>query len=274
MTHVPKQAAQGSQAPLLTRRDEHVGWLVLNRPAKRNALNAALRSALDRALAEYAADENIRVVVLTGAPPAFCAGADLTDGQPAADTGTMDAPPHPLASRASPVAHSLVTFPKPLIAAINGPAMGGGLELALACDVRVAARTARFGLPEVRIGSLPGSGGTQRLMRAMHPSVAARMLLSGEPISAEEALRTGLISDLVEPDQLGDFAGDLARRIAANAPLSLRAARQCLLAAREAPLSTGLELERALFAALATTRDRQEGRDAFRERRSPRFSGR
>lgn len=273
MTHVPKQAVQGEHAPLLTRRDEHVGWLVLNRPAKRNALNAALRSALDRALAEYAADEEIGVVVLTGSPPAFCAGADLTDDQSAARTGATDVPPHPLAGRSSPVAHSLATFPKPLIAAVNGPAMGGGLELALACDVRVAASTATFGLPEVRIGSLPGSGGTQRLMHAMHPAVAARMLLSGEPISAKEALRTGLISDLVEPDQLDGFAADLARRIAANAPLSLRAMRQCLLAAREASLATGLELERALWAALATTLDRQEGRAAFRERRSPRFSG-
>lgn len=273
VTHVPKQAVQEGEVPLLTRRDEHVGWLVLNRPAKRNALNAALRSALDRALAEYADDEDIGVVVLTGSPPAFCAGADLTDGQPDADTGTTDAPPHPLAGRASPVAHLLATFPKPLIAAINGAAMGGGLELALACDVRVAASTARFGLPEVRIGSVPGSGGTQRLMHAMHPAVAARMLLSGEPIGAEEALRTGLISDLVEPDRLDEFAADLARAIAANAPLSLRAMRQCLLAAREAPLATGLELERALWVALATTHDRQEGRTAFRERRSPRFSG-
>ncbi|MGH3300481.1 MAG: enoyl-CoA hydratase/isomerase family protein [Streptosporangiaceae bacterium] len=273
MIPVPKAAVQEDQPAVLTNRDEHVGWVVLNRPAKRNALNTTMRSALDRALGEFGADDDIRIVVITGSPPAFCAGADLTDGQPAAGAVTPDVRHHPLADGASPVARSLATFRKPLIAAINGPAMGGGLELALACDVRVAASSAMFGLPEVRIGSLPGSGGTQRLVRAMHPAVAARMLLSGEPISAEEALRTGLISDLVEPDQLGGFTADLARRIAANAPLSLRAMRQCLLAAREAPLSTGLELERALWIALATTHDRQEGRAAFRERRSPRFSG-
>ena len=143
-------------------------------------------------------------------------------------------------------------------------AMGGGLELALACDVRVAASNARFALPEVRIGSLPGSGGTQRLMRAIHPAVAARMLLSGDPISADEALRAGLVSDVVEGEGLAEFASDLARRVAANAPLSLRAMKQCLLAAREAPLAAGLELERTLWTALATTHDRQEGRAAFR----------
>lgn len=249
---------------MLTRREQNVGWVVLNRPAKRNALNAAMRSGLDAALTELAADDDIRVVVLSGSSPAFCAGADLTDGQPAS---------HPLAGRASPVAGSAARFPKPLIAAVNGPAMGGGLELALACDLRVAATTARFALPEVRIGSLPGSGGTQRLMRAIHPAVAARMLLTGEALSAEEALRAGLISDVVEPGELGAFAADLARRVAANAPLSLRAMKQCLLAAREAPLSTGLELERALWMGLASTNDRAEGRAAFRDGRLPRFTG-
>lgn len=251
-------------SPVLTRREQNVGWLLLNRPAKRNALNGAMRSGLDAALADLAADDDIRVVVLTGSPPAFCAGADLTDAQSAS---------HPLAGHASPVAGSLARFAKVLIAAVNGPAMGGGLELALGCDLRVAASSARFALPEVRIGSLPGSGGTQRLMRAIHPAVAARMLLTGEPLSAAEALQVGLISDVVEPDQLDEFAADLARRVAANAPLSLRAMKQCLLAAREAPLSPGLELERALWMGLASTSDRAEGRAAFRDRRAPRFTG-
>ena len=150
-----------------------------------------MRAALEESLAELASDDAIRVVVLTGAGPAFCAGVDLTD-RPASDQ-------HPMAAAVPPVAHALASFAKPLIAAINGPAMGGGLELALACDVRIAARSAQFALPEVRIGSLPGSGGTQRLMRAMPPALAARMLLSGDPLPAQEALSAGLISDLVEP---------------------------------------------------------------------------
>jgi enoyl-CoA hydratase/carnithine racemase len=259
----------GGAAPdepvLLTECADGVARLTLNRPAKRNALNLALRGALDQALAELAADDGVRVVVLTGAGTAFCAGADLSDA-PAA-TG------HPMAQPGRPVAQSLAAFAKPLIAAVNGPAFGGGLELALACDLRVAVRGATFALPEVRIGSLPGSGGTQRLVHATGPAVAARMLFSGEPLSADEALRTGLVSDLVEPGELADFAGALARRIAANAPLSLLAAKRCLAAASEAQLSAGLELERTLWTLLATTEDRREGRAAFREHRVPRFTG-
>jgi E-phenylitaconyl-CoA hydratase len=264
---VPAQAgdAQAAGDLVRTERDNGVAWIVLNRPAKRNALNAPMRAALDASLAGLAADDAVRVVVLTGAGSAFCAGVDLADS-PAVSR-------HPLAQRAAPVAQSLAAFAKPVIAAINGPAAGGGLELALACDVLIAARGARFSLPEVGLGSLPGSGGTQRLMRAIPPAIAARMLLSGEPMSAEEALRAGLISDLTEPEELAGFAAALARRIAGNAPLSLHAMKQCLLAAREAPLSGGLELERSLWALLATTQDRQEGRAAFRERRPPRFTG-
>jgi enoyl-CoA hydratase/carnithine racemase len=250
---------------LLTERGDGVGWLTLNRPAKRNALNRALREALDQSLAEFAADDGVRVVVLTGAGTAFCAGADLSDGSPS--TG------HPMSEPGRPVAQPLAAFTKPLIAAINGPAFGGGLELALACDLRVAARGATFALPEVKIGSLPGSGGTQRLVRAIGPAVAARMLFSGEPLSAADALRTGLISDLVEVGELADFTGRLARKISVNAPLSLLAAKQCLTAAGQAQLSAGLELERALWTLLATTEDRREGRAAFREHRAPRFTG-
>jgi E-phenylitaconyl-CoA hydratase len=257
--------AADDQPVLLTECADGVGWLTLNRPAKRNALNAALRAALDQALAGLEANDDVRVVVLTGAGTAFCAGADLSDAPPLTR--------HPMAQPGRPVAQSLAAFAKPLIAAINGPAFGGGLELALACDLRVAAHGATFALPEVRIGSLPGSGGTQRLVRATGPAVAARMLLSGDPLSAAEALRTGLISDLVEPGELADFTGRLARRISANAPLSLLAAKQCLTAAAEVPLRAGLELERALWTLLSTTEDRREGRAAFREHRTPRFTG-
>lgn len=257
--------AAGEQPVLLTERADGVAWVTLNRPAKRNALNMALRGALDHSLAELAADDGVRVVVVTGAGTAFCAGADLSDA-PATTR-------HPMAEPGRPVAESLAAFTKPLIAAINGPAFGGGLELALACDLRVGARGAIFALPEVRIGSLPGSGGTQRLVRAIGPAVAARMLFSGEPLSAAEALRTGLISDLVEPDELPDFTGGLARRISGNAPLSLLAAKQCLAAAGQAQLPAGLELERALWTLLSTTEDRREGRAAFREHRAPRFTG-
>ena len=188
-----------------------------------------MRGALDAALSELAADDEVRVAVLTGAGTAFCAGADLSD-----------APPPTRGTRwRSPAARSRSrwpTFPKPLIAAINGPAFGGGLELALACDLRVAAAGATFALPEVRIGSLPGSGGTQRLVRAVGPAVAARMLLSGEPLSAEDALRNGLISDLVEPGELIAFtARPGPARSAATRRCRCCAAKRCLAAAGRGP---------------------------------------
>jgi enoyl-CoA hydratase/carnithine racemase len=261
----PGEGASAAEPVLVTERAGGVGWLTLNRPAKRNALNLALRGALDAALSELAADDEVRVAVLTGAGKAFCAGADLSDAAPPTR--------HPMAQPGRPVAQSLADFPKPVIAAVNGPAFGGGLELALACDLRVAARGATFALPEVRLGSLPGSGGTQRLVHAVGPAVAARMVLSGEPLSAEDALRNGLISDLVEPGELAAFTARLAGQISGNAPLSLLAAKRCLAAAGQAQLAAGLELERTLWTLLATTEDRREGRAAFRERRAPRFTG-
>jgi enoyl-CoA hydratase/carnithine racemase len=169
---------------------------------------------------------------------------------------------------------SLDRLAKPVLAAVNGPAVGGGLELALACDVRIAADSARFGLPEVRIGSLPGSGGTQRLPAAVGQALAAQMLLTGELISAERALAAGLVSEVVAAAALMDRAWELARIIADNAPLSLLAIKRALRAAIEQNLPDGLALERELFVELAATDDRQEGRAAFRERRKPVFRGR
>jgi enoyl-CoA hydratase/carnithine racemase len=175
---------------------------------------------------------------------------------------------------AEPVAAPLERFGKPLIAAVNGPAAGGGFELALAADIRIASTAASFALPEVKIGSLPGSGGTQRLSRAVPPAVANRLVLTGEPLSAVDALRVGLVSDLVDPEDLLPLARSLAERIAANAPLSLRAAKIALRAAQEDALRPGLALERALWEMLSKTDDRAEGRAAFREKRAPRYTGR
>jgi enoyl-CoA hydratase/carnithine racemase len=242
-----------------------VGHLRLDRPDRRNAISLAMRAELSAALAGFDADEEIRMVVLTGSGTAFCAGVDLTEGAAAAPaTGAL---------ASEPVAAPLERFRKPVLAAINGPAVGGGLELALACDLRIASTTATFALPEVRIGSLPGSGGTQRLARVVSPALAARMLLTGDPIDARAALEAGLVSDVVEPDRLEETAAALAARIAANAPLSLRAAKLALRLALE-PGAGSLATERALWGLLSTTDDRAEGRAAFRERRPPEFKGR
>ena len=244
-----------------------VAWLTLDRPEKRNALDRALRTALNDTLASLDADIGVRVIVLTGADPAFCAGVDLKEGATQPDG-------HPLADAPAPVTAGLDVLKTPVIAAINGPAYGGGFELALACDIRIAADTARFALTELRIGSFPGSGGVQRLARLVAPAVAAQLVLTGDPIDAEAALRVGLVSEVVPAGTLHERAAGIATRIAANAPLSVLAAKQSLRAAFELPLSAGLVHDRNLWAWLSQSEDRAEGREAFREGRPPQFRGR
>jgi E-phenylitaconyl-CoA hydratase len=251
-------------------REAGVACLTLNRPDKRNAIDDATRAALTEAFAGFEDDLAIRVVILTGAGTAFCAGVDLaTPGNVPVHSSIAASP---IVTRARLTA-PLDAFNKPVIAALNGVAVGGGLELALACDIRIAATGAKFGLPEARIGSLPGSGGTQRLVGAVGRSLAAQMLLTGELISAEQALASGLVSELHAPDALMGRAFALARVIAGNAPLSLVAIKKALRAATDLPLAAGFELERSLYGALALTQDREEGRKAFREKRKPNFQG-
>lgn len=257
----------GVEAGLRVEREDATAWIILDRPDRRNAIDRATRAALEVACTELEADPGVRVVILTGEGTAFCAGTDLRE--PPLD----DAAP-PAADRSARISAALESLTKPVIAAINGPAAGGGFELALASDLRVAATTATFALPEVRVGSLPGSGGTQRLFRAVPHPVAWRMLLTGQPIDAAEALRLGLVSDVVEPERLRPFAAELASRIASNAPLSVRAAMVAGRQAVSSGLEPGLALERALWALLATSEDRAEGRAAFREKRPPRYRGR
>jgi len=247
--------------------DGGVATVTLERPEKRNALTRAMRDRLAVVFAVLDAEPAILVAILTGVDESFCAGVDLAEGS--AGTGG-----HPLSTPPAPVTAPLDAFRKPLIAAINGPAMGGGLELALACDLRIASQTARFGLPEVRIGSLPGSGGISRLVRAVPAAVAARIVLTGETIDAPTAAAIGLVSDVVAPADLAARAAELGATIAANAPLSILAATRSLRDARNLSLAAGLAQDRTLWAWLSASDDRSEGRAAFRERRPPRFTGR
>ncbi|HWD65913.1 MAG TPA: enoyl-CoA hydratase/isomerase family protein [Solirubrobacteraceae bacterium] len=253
----------GAEQPVRVVRAEGVAWMWLDRPAQRNAISMAMRQALIDAMAELGNDDDVRIVVLTGAGPAFCAGVDLKE--------QTDGAPHVEALRSRPVALPLYQFEKPLLAAINGAAVGGGLELALAADLRIASTTARFGLPEVKIGSLPGSGGTQQLVRAMSPALARQAIFTGELFDAQTALRGGLVSDVVEPERLIEEASRIAHQVAANSPLSLRAAKLALAATQSS--GPGLALERALWGLLSVSADRAEGRSAFREHRAPRFTG-
>jgi enoyl-CoA hydratase/carnithine racemase len=241
--------------------DAAVARVTLNRPDKRNAINDEMRAELTDAFARFDADTAVRVAVVTGAGPAFCAGGDLS---------AVMTPPDPTRVR---IVEPLDRFAKPVIAAINGLAYGGGLELALACDIRVAAATARFALPEVRIGSMPGSGGTQRLPAVVGPTLAAQMILSGEPIDAARALAAGLVSEVCEPEELLEIAMARAATIARNAPLAVIAAKRALRAAGGMHDVERLDFERKLFNELALTEDRNEGRLAFREKRAPVFKG-
>jgi E-phenylitaconyl-CoA hydratase len=253
------------------KRDGAIACVTLNRPEKRNAIDDTTRDALAAAFASFEEDASIRVAIFTGAGTAFCAGVDLTTpGNVSAQSTTVATP---IVSRLR-LSSPLEIFSKPVIAALNGVAVGGGLELALACDIRIAAAGARFGLPEVKIGSIPGSGGTQRLVGAVGRSFAAQMLLTGELIPAEQALAVGLVSEVHAPEALMERAWALARIIADNAPLSLVAIKRALRAATDLPLAAGFELERALYGALTASADRQEGRAAFRDKRKPEFKGR
>jgi E-phenylitaconyl-CoA hydratase len=243
--------------------------VTLDRPEALNAIDPAASAMLSQTWARIAADPDIRAAIVTGAgEKSFCVGADLkktlnTQGPYAAQTFS-----------GVPEESFLPDIEKPLIAAINGLALGGGLELALACDIRLAASHAKFGLPEVKAGTIPGAGGTQRLPRMIGASDAMLLLLTGDMIDAPEALRMGLISRITPSDQLLKDAKVLALRIAANAPLSIRAVKRLTQSGRDLPLREALRLERLTWGMLRDTEDRREGRLAFAEKRPPVFKGR
>lgn len=245
---------------------EHIVRLVLNRPERFNALSRELVEALAGELAVLAVDEAVRCVILTGAGRAFAAGADVADMLERGLASYLD--PRRLAAW-----DAIAAFPKPLIAAVNGYALGGGAELMMLCDIAIASTTARIGLPEVKVGVLPGDGGTQRLPRLVGKSNAMRLILTGEMVSAEEAVGLGWVSSACPPGQLLAEALALARLIAARPPRSVEAAKAAVQAAAELPLQQGLARERELVTAIFATEDRTEGMRAFLEKRPPDFKG-
>jgi enoyl-CoA hydratase len=256
-----------SDVVLLSRPAEGVALLRINRPEARNALNAAVRTALSDHLRGFADHDEVRAVVLTGDRKAFAAGADLRDMAEAGAVEMMLRNTHRLWE-------AIASFPKPLIAAVNGFALGGGCELAMHADIIIAGEGARFGQPEVRVGIMPGAGGTQRLFRAVGKFKAMKMVLSGDPVSAAEADSMGLVSGVVPDDAVLDRAIALASQIAALPPLAVRQIKEVALAGADAPLSTALALERQAFQLLFASEDQKEGMRAFLEKRKPQFRGR
>ncbi|ABM59579.1 enoyl-CoA hydratase/isomerase family protein [Verminephrobacter eiseniae] len=252
---------------------EGVALIRLNRPERMNAIGGAMKTELRQALLERARqDPQVRCVILTGAGErAFCAGADIKEraGQ------ALPQPEYHLQQKATlALFREMEQFEKPLIAAINGVAMGGGLEIALCCDVRIAARGARLGLPEAKIGALPAAGGTQRLPRLVGPGIAKELMLTGDAIGAERALAIGLINQVVEPEALLPTALAMASRMAANAPLALRHIKHAVDQGMQVGIDAGLEYERYAAALVVSSEDRLEGMRAFVEKRQPRFIGR
>ena len=247
-------------------RDGHVALLRLNRPEARNALSPELMEALAAELERLDPDPEVRCVVIAGSEKVFAAGADI---KAMAGRSFEEALRHPAAS----FWRRLAAIKTPLIAAVSGYALGGGCELALACDMIVASETAVFGQPEINLGIIPGGGGTQRLARVIGKQRAMELVLTGRRFDAAEARDLGLVNRVVAKDEWLSEALELGRAVAAQPPIAVRLAKQAVLTAEETALSPGLDGERRLYELAMATEDRVEGMKAFLEKREPRFEG-
>ncbi|HXW55494.1 MAG TPA: enoyl-CoA hydratase-related protein [Candidatus Cybelea sp.] len=249
---------------------DHIARITFHRPKVLNALNRRTMEELGDALNAARGDDSVRVLILTGSgDKAFIAGADINE---LAERTPVDGKEFSLYGQE--IIHRLETLGKPSIAAINGFALGGGCEMALACTMRLASRNAKLGQPEVKLGILPGYGGTQRLARLCGKGVAHELILTGEMIGAEEALRMGLVNRVTEPAELLPAAESIARQIIRNAPLAVKYAMEAIEHGMEVPQEEGLFLEATLFGLCCSTEDMREGTRAFLEKRPAKFQGR
>ncbi|MCK6478952.1 MAG: enoyl-CoA hydratase-related protein [Planctomycetes bacterium] len=254
---------------VLVEKADRLATVTVNRPDKLNALNDAVMGDLERAFAGLAADPGVGAVIVTGAgPKAFVAGADIAELATMTGLSAVG-----VAARGQSLMQAVEGCGRPVIAAVNGYAFGGGLELALACHLRVFSRTAKVGLPEVGLGLIPGYGGTQRLPRVVGRGRALEMILTGEPVDAETALRFGLANRVVEPEAVLEEARRLAGAILGKGPVALRLALEAVLRGEEAGPGEGMKAERFLFGLAASSGDMKEGTGAFLERRKPAFRG-
>jgi enoyl-CoA hydratase len=255
---------------ILVERKDRIAIITLNRPRVLNALSQATVDELDAAIDDLGADEGVRAIIITGAgEKAFAAGADVKELH-ALQSATEAAE---FIGRRHRFLFKLAKLPKPVIAALNGYALGGGCELAMACDIRIAAETARLGQPEINVGMIPGTGGTQRMLRLVGPGMAKYLILTGDHISAQEALRIGLVERVVPPEKLMDEAKALATKLATKPPIAMALAKQAIAMGMEMGLEDGCIYEISLFGLACATEDRVEGTSAFLENRQPVFKG-
>jgi enoyl-CoA hydratase len=252
---------------VLSSSDGPVGVVTLNRPRQLNALAGPLMRELIDALEGHEADASIRAIVITGGPTVFAAGADIKE---MADATAVDM----LLRNNIGLWDRVKRVSKPLIAAVAGYALGGGCELAMLCDIIVAAENAHFGQPEINIGLIPGAGGTQRLTRAVGKFVAADMILTGRMLGAEEALQRGLVARVVPRELIVESAVQLGKELAQRPPISVRLAKEAISRAFEGRVDDGIDFERKAFYLLFATRDSHEGMHAFIDKRQPSYEGR
>jgi enoyl-CoA hydratase len=261
-----------SYQEIIVEKLENVGRITLNRPDQLNAVTRKTLEELERALREFSKDPDVRTVILTGAgEKAFCAGADLKGGIFTPKTDSVRGAK--LARLGQEFTEMLERYEKPVIAAVNGFALGGGCEIVLACDVVVASENAQFAQPEINIGLIPGWGGTQRLPRLIGRNRAKELIFTGDRLTAKEAERIGIVSKVVPASQLQEAALELARKLASKSPIMLRLVKQAVNRGIEMDLKSGLAEEVKAFRVCFTTQDFKEGLTAFLEKRQPKFEG-
>jgi enoyl-CoA hydratase len=248
---------------------DRIATVTINRPDKLNALNKDVREQFVQVLSDLAGNDEVRVVIVRGAgDKAFVAGADIAEfkGRTGVDQFHV--------TKAFGIFEAPEKLPKPIIAAVNGFALGGGCELAMACDIRIASDKAKLGQPEITLGILPGGGGTQRLPRLVGLGNAYKLLYTGQLVGAEEALRMGLVDEVVPHDQLHERVRELASEIAQKSPAALEFIKDCVKASSRMPLDEGVRFETTYFGLAFSTEDKEEGVGAFLEKRKPDFKGR
>jgi enoyl-CoA hydratase len=251
---------------------DNVGRITINRPDQLNAISRRTLEEMEHALKEFRNDQTIRVIILTGAgEKAFCAGADLKGGIFTPETDSVRGAR--LARMGQEFTEMIEKYEKPVIAAVNGLALGGGCEIALACDMIVASENAQFGQPEINIGLIPGWGGTQRLPRLIGRNRAKELIFTGDRLTAKQAEQIGMVSRVVPPNRLQETALELARKMTSKSPVMLKLAKQAINRGIEMDLNSGLAEEVRAFRVCFTTQDFKEGLTAFLEKRQPKFEG-